>query len=56
MTSYTISLRTVFISNAGMAFVCFLCTFFLVQYPLHGSFEEEEAARRVAEDAERAEA
>ncbi|KAK4699166.1 hypothetical protein P7C70_g7098, partial [Phenoliferia sp. Uapishka_3] len=56
ITSYTIALRAVFISNAVVALACFLFTLPIVQFPLHGSFEEEEEARRAAEEAGRAEA
>ncbi|KAM0752968.1 MFS general substrate transporter [Meredithblackwellia eburnea MCA 4105] len=52
VASYTTGLRAVFILNACIAFLCFAFTLPIKQYPLHGSFEEEEAARRAA-DAER---
>lgn len=44
--SYGAGLRAVFIFNAGVAVICFLCTLPLIEYALPGTFEEEDEVRR----------
>ncbi|KAI5474616.1 vacuolar amino acid permease [Pseudohyphozyma bogoriensis] len=51
ITSYELGLRSVFVLNAGISLLAFGATLWLKQYPLHGSFEEEDAERRRREEA-----
>lgn len=44
--SYRYALRAVFLLNLGVAVTCFLTTLPIREYPLPGSFEEEEEHRR----------
>ncbi|GAA5892113.1 hypothetical protein JCM5296_004065 [Sporobolomyces johnsonii] len=44
--SYNSALRAVFLLNLAVAVVCFLSSLPIREYPLHGSFAEEEEARR----------
>lgn len=44
--SYRYALRAVFLLNLGVAVACFLTTLPIREYPLPGSFEEEEEHRR----------
>ncbi|BGO99762.1 hypothetical protein NBRC10513v2_003990 [Rhodotorula toruloides] len=44
--SYRYALRAVFLLNLGVAVACFLTTLPIREYPLPGSFEEEEQHRR----------
>ncbi|KAK4054525.1 AAA ATPase midasin [Microbotryomycetes sp. JL201] len=45
-TSYHDALRAVFLLNMAMAAICFVSTWFLKEFPLPGSFEEEERQRQ----------
>ncbi|GAA6032612.1 hypothetical protein JCM8097_004838 [Rhodosporidiobolus ruineniae] len=52
-TSYATALCAVFVLNLAVAVVCFLTTLPIREYPLPGSFEEEEAERRRRAEVER---
>lgn len=46
IASYQAGLRAVFIFNAGLALLCFLCTLPLAEFALPDTFEGEDEARR----------
>ncbi|KAH8926333.1 MFS general substrate transporter [Atractiella rhizophila] len=47
--SYRAGLRAVFIFNAALTFICFLCTLPIKEYPLPGTFKEERESREARE-------